>query len=229
MAEIVLLRHSMTKGNMEGRYIGCRTDEPLCEEGIRLLKNHSYPAVCLICASPMKRCVETAQVIWGNSVPSGSMKAGLFDQLIDGHSPRGQIPMILAPELRECDFGDFENKNYQELNGNPAYQKWIDSGGKLPFPDGESVEAFKRRCQTGFAELVQEITEMELQVFSDKKKNAGSALRISVVVHGGTIMAILERFGFPKRDYFEYQVKNGCGYLLTPVEGTDLWNYQCLP
>ena len=51
---------------------------------------------------------------------------------------------------------------------------------------------------------------------------------VAVVVHGGTIMAILERFGTPKKNYFDYQVKNGCGYRLTPVEGTDQWNYQYL-
>lgn len=191
MAEIILLRHSMTQGNLEGRYIGCRTDEPLCEEGIRLLKRRSYPAADRICASPMKRCVETAQVIWGNPVS-----------------------ITLVPELRECDFGDFENKNYQELNGDPDYQAWIDSGGTLPFPGGESMEAFKSRCQSGFAKLTGEITE------------SGT---MALVVHGGTIMAILERFGSPRKAYFDYQVKNGCGYLLTPVEGTDLWNYQCLP
>ena len=39
-------------------------------------------------------------------------------------------------ELAECDFGDFENKNYQELAGNPDYQEWIESGGMLPFPNG---------------------------------------------------------------------------------------------
>ncbi len=219
----------MTKGNLEGRYIGCRTDEPLCEEGIRLLKNHSYPAVDRIYASPMKRCVETAQMIWGNVEQTAHIADDHSVRTMEQCNREKQIPMTLVPKLRECDFGDFENKNYQELNGNPDYQKWIDSGGKLPFPGGESMEAFKRRCQTGFEELVREITELELQVFSDKEKSAGSALRIAVVVHGGTIMAILERFGFPKRDYFDYQVKNGCGYLLTPVEGTDLWNYQCLP
>ena len=205
MAEILLLRHSMTRGNLEGRYIGCRTDEPLCEEGIRLLENRVYPAVERIYASPMKRCVETAQRIWGDGPRSGS-----------GADERaGQIPVTLLPALRECDFGEFENKNYRELDGNPAYQAWIDSGGTLPFPGGESMEAFKKRCQEGFAEIAGAVRNRPL--------------RAAVVAHGGTIMAILERFGFPGRDYFDYQVKNGCGYLLTPVEGTDLWNYQCLP
>ena len=38
MAEIILVRHGKTAGNLEGRYIGSRTDEPLCEEGIHALE-----------------------------------------------------------------------------------------------------------------------------------------------------------------------------------------------
>ena len=29
--QLLLIRHSITAGNLEHRYIGCRTDEPLCE------------------------------------------------------------------------------------------------------------------------------------------------------------------------------------------------------
>lgn len=192
MGEIVLVRHSLTRGNQEGRYIGSRTDEPLCGAGIRLLKERVYPDVDRIYASPMRRCVETARLIWGTE----------------------GIPLTLVPELRECDFGRFENKNYRELNGDPAYQAWIDSSGALPFPEGESMEEFRKRCRAGFGKIAEEIR--------------GTALRAAVVVHGGTIMAVMECFGSPKGDYFDYQVKNGCGYVLTPVEGTDLWNYQCL-
>lgn len=199
MVEIVLLRHSKTYGNTLGRYIGSRTDEPLCEEGIELLKGHTYPAVDKIYISPMKRCIETAQLIW---------------QKEPEH-------MIMVPELRECDFGDFENKNYKELDGNPDYQAWIDSGGTLPFPNGESMEDFKARCQKAFGRIVEETGE--------RKMLKGDSFRIAIVAHGGTIMSILERYGFPKKQYFDYQVKNGCGYLLTPVEGTELWNCQYLP
>ena len=77
------------------------------------------------------------------------------------------------------------------------------------------MEEFKARCQEGFAEIVKEITKIDGTV--------------ALVVHGGTIMAIMERYGFPEQSYFEKKKKNGCGYLLTPVEGTMLWNYQCLP
>lgn len=201
MAEIVLLRHSKTYGNTLGRYIGSRTDEPLCKEGIELLKNHAYPKVDKIYVSPMKRCIETAQMIW-------RVKAE---------------DMILAPDLRECDFGDFENKNYKELDGNPAYQAWIDSNGTLPFPNGESMEDFMTRCQKAFRQIVEEVARLE------KADRKGAPLRIAIVAHGGTVMSILERYGYPKQQYFDYQVKNGCGYLLTPVEGTELWNCQYLP
>lgn len=193
MGEIILLRHSVTAGNREGRYLGCRTDEPLCQEGIDLLMGRKYPDVDAVYASPMKRCVETARLIWKEQAEN----------------------LILVPGFRECDFGDFENRNYQELNGNPDYQAWIDSGGTMPFPGGESMEVFRRRCRESFVRIAGTIRE--------------SRTCAAMVVHGGTIMAILEQYGTPKKDYFDYQVKNGCGYVLTPAEGAGLWNYQCLP
>ena len=86
----------------------------------------TYPAAELVYVSPMKRCRETASLIY----PTLTQRE--------------------EPLLRECDFGDFENKNYLELNGNPDYQAWVDSGGTLPFPGGESREAFQERCREGF-------------------------------------------------------------------------------
>ena len=64
MVKILLIRHSMTAGNKLGRYIGARTDEPLCEEGIRLLENFSYPPVQRVFVSPMRRCRETAEILF---------------------------------------------------------------------------------------------------------------------------------------------------------------------
>ena len=40
----ILIRHGKTRGNLEGRYIGCRSDENLCAEGIEELKQGTYPA-----------------------------------------------------------------------------------------------------------------------------------------------------------------------------------------
>jgi broad specificity phosphatase PhoE len=101
MSKFYLIRHSITKGNLEKRYIGAKTDEPLCKAGYELLKEKHYPKVEKVIASPMKRCIETAQLLF----------------------PDTQIQ--IEESLRECDFGEFENKNYQELSQSKAYQAWI--------------------------------------------------------------------------------------------------------
>ena len=204
MAELILIRHGKTAGNLLGRYIGSRTDEPLCDEGREGLAGKQLPEVERLYVSPMKRCVETAEILWPG-----------FDRK----------KMQKVTDLRECDFGDFENKNYKELSGHGDYQAWIDSNGTLPFPNGESMDAFKSRCLEAFARIVEEVSEAEQEWIASGKTGI---FRAGIVVHGGTIMAILEQYGYPKAAYFDYQVKNGCGYRLTPVEGTRLWNCLCL-
>ena len=204
MAELILIRHGKTAGNLLGRYIGSRTDEPLCDEGREGLAGKQLPEVERLYVSPMKRCVETAEILWPG-----------FDR----------TKMQKVTDLRECDFGDFENKNYKDLSGNGDYQAWIDSNGTLPFPNGESMDAFKSRCLEAFARIVEEVSGAEQEWIASGKTGI---FRAGIVVHGGTIMAILEQYGYPKAAYFDYQVKNGCGYRLTPVEGTRLWNCLCL-
>lgn len=194
MIEIVLIRHSITTGNLQGRYIGSRTDEPLCADGIALLQNFVYPFVERVYVSPMRRCMETAEYIW----------------------PELAGDMIQVSDFRECDFGIFENKNYQELSGTPEYQVWIDSNGKLPFPEGESSEQFKKRCQDAFDNILEQ----------ERKKT--EKVRIGMVVHGGTIMSVMERYGEPGKNYYDYQVKNGCGYLLTFGKENEFLSYECI-
>lgn len=171
---LTFLRHGKTAGNLEKRYIGV-TDEPLCPEGkAELLKRKPLPTPSALYASPMKRCIETAAI------------------LFPGVEPR------LVPDLRECDFGNFEGKNYAELNGDPAYQKFIDSMG-MDIPGGESGEAFRERCCRGFLEVVGEL----------HRQNLPDA---AIICHGGTIMAVMERFERRKMGFYGYQVKNGQGY-----------------
>lgn len=174
MVELYLIRHGKTYGNTLGRYIGT-TDESLCPKGREALRAIEYPRVEAVYASPMKRCVETAGILW----------PGMTVQCFDN--------------LRECDFGDFENKNYQELKDNPDYQAWVDSEGVLPFPGGESREAFQERCVQGFLEALSVIKEKEYK-------------KAALVVHGGTIMSILEAYAVPGRGFYYWQAKNGMGY-----------------
>lgn len=172
MLEIILIRHGATRGNMEKRYIGT-TDEYLSQEGKDTLKSFDYPKVDLVYTSPMRRCIETAEIIYPD-----------FDYKV-------------VDLLRECDFGDFENKNYLELSSNPYYQKWIDSDGKLPFPSGESRSYFEERSFKGFLRVI--------------SKNEDKS--IAIIAHGGTIMSILKRLS-GENSFYEWHVENGNGYRL---------------
>ena len=182
MLKLILVRHGETQGNKLKRYIGKRTDEPLCPEAGNMLAQLAYPEVQAVYASPMIRCTQTAGILFPGK------KLNIID------------------ELAECDFGEFENKNYKELSGDPRYQAWIDSNGILAFPGGESKDECATRNLEGFQRAVsacirEEITEAAL------------------VVHGGTIMNIMEQYALPKKEFYEWHVGNGCGYLveLDPV------------
>ena len=176
--EIVFIRHGRTPANKEHRYLG-KTDESLSLEGIEALRQEKaekiYPEIDYLFASPMKRCIETADILYPGKVP------------------------ILVPQWKEMDVGLIEGKNYQELNGDKQYQAWIDSGGTLPFPQGESRPCFLQRCSQGMYESVDRYREL----FT-------GGVKIGCVVHGGTIMALLSTFY--GGEYFDYQVKNGRGY-----------------
>lgn len=171
---ITFIRHGMTFGNSKNRYMG-RTDEPLFERGIVYIKSQQYPVADIIISSPMKRCIETAGLIYPDKKP------------------------IIEPDFRECDFGDFEGKNYSELNGNSNYQKWIDSGGEMPFPNGESPSDFRKRSCSAFLKITEKIPQK---------------LNVAMIVHGGTIMSIMSYYSVPKRSYFDFQIKNGDGFYV---------------
>lgn len=193
--EIVLIRHFMTQGNAEHRYIGV-TDESLLPGGnVRIAafagvsgqdddlvtvadlrgKRYFYPGVRAVAVSPLKRCIETAEIIYPG------------------------VRRYICEELRECDFGLFENRNYEELKDDPDYQRWLLSEGRIPFPKGEGRDEFCRRCVEGFCRMTERFMEEAYE-------------SVAFVVHGGTIMAILDRLAVHQEGFYHWQVQNGEAY-----------------
>lgn len=180
---LALIRHGMTQANKERRYLG-KTDEALSGEGIEILKSYKmqklYPDVEYLFTSPMKRCLDTARIIYPLLRP------------------------IMIPEWEEIDFGRFEYRNYEELKDDAKYQEWLNSGGTLDFPEGESRDEFVLRCKSGFLRMCDTLGLAE-------GGNASRSVRIGLIVHGGTIMSLLGLYG--ENDYFDYQAPNGRGYI----------------
>ena len=105
-----------------------------------------------------------------------------------------QMPYTVVDGLAETDFGRFEGKSADELSGDLAYQAWVDAMCLTPIPGGESVADFKIRCCEAFTETIRTVPD-------------GSC--VGFVVHGGVIMAIMEAYARPKKDFYAYHIGNG--------------------
>lgn len=99
--------------------------------------------------------------------------------------------------MSEIDFGVFKGKNADDLMGDKDYEAWLETNCKGDIPGGDSVSAFKERC---------------CDIFRRIAETSGEGTT-ALVIHGGNIMAILERFALPKQDFYAYHIPN-CGFFL---------------
>lgn len=201
---LAFIRHGVTQANKERRYLG-KTDESLSKEGIEILESYKmhrlYPDVEYLFTSPMKRCMETAEIIYPALCP------------------------IVIPEWEEMNFGRFEYRNYEELKDDAEYQEWLGSAGTLDFPEGENRKDFILRCRNGFLRMCHELNQTagrNTAFCGDARIPSGACVpcgrsrgkkpvSAGLIVHGGTIMSLLSLYD--GHDYFDYQVPNGRGYV----------------
>ena len=157
MVELVLLHNGKTQGILEHRYVGS-TDEPLCAEGIAELRERLdagfYPTLSAICSSPMRRCTETAALLYPNLTPT----------VMQGFRPKG--------------YGWYELKSYTDLKDDKPYQDWVRSIGKLPFPDGDPEELCNTRYLAAFDELT---TQLRASVDPKRAFRIGIVLHRDVI------------------------------------------------
>ncbi len=137
-----LIRHGKTVANSEGLYIG-KTDVALTLEGAEELETLAgqgiYPTVEQVYSSPLRRCLQTAVMIYPG------------------------CPAAAVEELGEYNFGEFEGKSGKELDDNADYLAWI--AGKLPIPPGgnETNRDFAVRVCVGFRRVVEDMLHAGLQ------------------------------------------------------------------
>ena len=174
---IWLIRHFRTQGNLERRYIG-RTDEPSCRGRQEI------------------SCVVRRR--------SSQVQCFAADRQLGCCSKE---PDLICENFREKDFGRFEGKNYEELKDDPGYQRWLDSNGTIPFPEGEGQEAFLERTRHGFEQMMEHLMDLQCR-------------EAAFVVHGGTIMAVLSAFSQTGGEFYDWQVSNGSGYSAIAEEGS---------
>lgn len=188
--KINIIRHGKTELNEKHCYIGI-TNAPLSQNGkdeiIAKNKLRIYPSCELLFVSPMRRVKETASIIYPDK------------------------EQIEIEEFREMDFGSFEGKNYNELKDNNYYRKWIDESR------GISVDELKSKygeisCETDDVILPEKMSDFTERVLSGIKKvikSSNNIKEVSIVAHGGTIMALSSMVD--NSDFYKYMVSCGEG------------------
>ncbi len=137
-----VIRHGRTEANDNGIYIG-RTDYPLSEKGIAELYNkmdeYVYPGVAKVYSSPLRRCTETAEILFP-------------DRDID-----------CVDDLIEMDFGKFDGKSADELTQLPEFKEWLHGGAECAPPEGESMADVQLRIFKALAYIIKDMMENDLR------------------------------------------------------------------
>ncbi|QFG01081.1 histidine phosphatase family protein [Psychrobacillus glaciei] len=165
---ITLIRHLPTNGNREKKYIGW-TDESIIS-GIKTKKTSTE--INQVTGSDLVRCKQTAE------------------QLFHG------IPYVANANFRECSFGDWEEKTYNELKEDTFYKAWLENPREVAPPNGESLANMEERVLKGFYDVVE---KFELPV---------------IVTHGGPTRFLLTKFADVEKSFWNWDVPHGCMYKL---------------
>lgn len=175
---IHFIRHALTESNEEGRYVGI-SESPVSDKGKRELalkkEKFVYPPVDKVYVSPLKRCISTAAFLY----------------------PEGYARVV--PELREMNFGDFENKLAKDIMHTPDYKQFLKGGLDNPPPNGESMRKVVERCYEGIQFIIE-----------DMMRNGYHSA--AVVTHGGIIMNMMSCFGLPKYSPNDFACDFGEGF-----------------
>lgn len=139
---IYLIRHGITQGNLDGRYIG-QTNLSLCPEGRRQIESYSadevYPEVQKVYSSPLARCLETAEIIYPDN------------------------KLMIVDELSEMNFGDFEGKTQEQLRDLREYSDWLKGGAESAPPNGEKFGDFTLRCIEGLDAVFTDMMNADIE------------------------------------------------------------------
>jgi ribonuclease H / adenosylcobalamin/alpha-ribazole phosphatase len=138
---LILVRHGATVLTAQGRYSG-RGDVPLSSVGRAQARAAAGRVAALVgtvdtvVTSPLSRCRETAEAI-----------AAAF--AVAGEPAHGEpAPVVVEPDLTECDFGDWEGLTFGEVrDGWPHEQAaWLADTSVAP-PGGESFQQVASRVR----------------------------------------------------------------------------------
>ncbi|MEG1932510.1 MAG: histidine phosphatase family protein [Pygmaiobacter sp.] len=121
--------------------------------------------------------------------------------------PKARVETVF--DFREMCFGTFEGRNYVEMEQDADYIAWVGEDCMGRCPGGETRAEFSQRTCNAFEALV-------VQALQEQQPY------LCIVAHGGTQMALMERYALPHRDYYNWCADNGAGFVLDAAQ----WQQQ---
>ena len=101
-----------------------------------------------------------------------------------------------CPDLREMDFGAFEGRRASDMEDDARYRAWVDAWCRPSCPGGEGKDGFTARVVAAFRGVC------------EREAALGSTEAV-LVVHSGTIRAVLSELAVPKKGYFDVHTEPG--------------------
>jgi len=206
MKRLILIRHGKVSSEYAGRFIGT-TDAPLGEEGREDVKRLSnllqIPESTYCLSSPLLRATETADILFGKAESTLELKAEL--EVETKIKPKEKYDLL--SDIQEINFGNWENKTYQEIdskdpgNLNSLYKG--DTG--FVFPAGEGIAPFFDRLRN----FLKQINENKFE-------------NIIAITHAGVIrglICLLMNLEF--KDFFSFQIDTAALTVLDIYEPID--------
>ncbi len=115
----------------------------------------------------------------------------------------------ICPSLREMNFGDFEGRSADEMSDDPDFRWWVEQTQCLgPCPHGEARLVFQHRVCAAFRREVE-------------RARAAGQEKLYFVIHGGTVMSVLDRFSRPHGSYYSWHLKNCQGFRCEAAWGPE--------
>ena len=172
---IALFRHGLTEANKRHAYLGW-SDSKLCpNEGKKLCPPGS--AYEILFSSDLGRCLETAKLVFPFMQP------------------------FILPDLREINFGCWEQMTYEELKEDAVYRRWLSDPLTERPPEGEAFSEFTARVDRGFEAAI-------------KTTFQSNAKRAAIITHGGVIRFLLTKWAPEKKGFWDWKIEYGQGYEL---------------
>lgn len=131
---LYLVRHGETELNVKKVYYGstdCALTETGREQAASLRRVFEKMPIDVVLESPLLRAKDTASLLLGEN----------------------GAPRVMDDRLKELNFGAWEGKSWQELQGDETYEKWCTEWQSTCPPEGESFLDLAARVRSFYEDL----------------------------------------------------------------------------